>query len=149
MWDFKSKTLAATLSNPNNGQESGAVTAMAVSNNGYHLAVAYASSTAPQVAIWDLRKQKVIANLNQSEETRRLATVDAVAFDESGKYVVYGGTSAADGDAGGIVVSTVKEWGVTAYWSVPTKVDTLAWVGSAIAALSKSEGKITLIGKSN
>jgi len=116
VWDLKSKSLASTLtpssrktspSPPENDDD--AVTAVQFSNNGYHIAVAHASSH--RVVVWDLRKQKQVAVLNAVTATAAtpviLTSVRAVAFDESGKYLAYSG-------CGGVQITTVKEWGVTA-----------------------------------
>ena len=59
---------------------------------------------------WDLRKQKTISILNNQESKDPLKSVSCLAYDESGKYLAFGGE-------GGVHVTTVKEWGTTA--SIP------------------------------
>jgi WD40 repeat protein len=151
VWDFRNKCLASTLffkADENAVEVADAVTDLVFSNNGYHLAVAYASGV---VRVWDLRKQSVVATMNQvvegdSEEVKKnkLATVDTVAFDDSGKYLAYGG-------AGGIRVTTVKEWGITAQADVKL-VSSLVW-GSAkdkssfsMAVCSEKKRNVTFYG---
>jgi len=61
--------------------------------------------------VWDLRKLKCIATLNEqakeadNEEEGKTAPVKAVAFDPSGKFMVYGG---GEGGATATIV-TVKD----------------------------------------
>lgn len=133
VWDFRSKTLAATLKE---GDADDAVVDIEFSSNGYHLAVAYSSGI---VRVWDLRKQKVLATLNESEDGK-LSTVDAVCFDVSGKYLAYGGT-------GGTRITTVKEWGITA--SMNGKLVTgLAWGPLTLAACSEKQRNVMFFGAS-
>ena len=70
-------------------------------SNGYHLATSHSSAA---VRFWDLRKQKTIATLNQE---KGLNSVTSLAYDDSGKYLAYGGK-------GGVEITTVKEWKTTA-----------------------------------
>lgn len=82
---------------------------MKFSENGYHLATAHQTSST--VRVWDVRKQKAIATLNSStdngDENAVLKSVSCLTFDDSGKYLAYGGD-------GGVHVTTIKEWGLTA-----------------------------------
>ena len=65
--------------------------ALAFSSNGYHLAVA----TESVVQVRDIRKGKVLTTLEGSN-------IQCVAFDESGKYLSYGGKE-------GVTIVTAKE----------------------------------------
>lgn len=121
IWDLKNKSMAGTLS----GSE--AIVSVTVSNNGYHIASTNKSGV---VAVWDLRKQKLVASLN--EEQGELGSVHSVAFDPSGKYLSYGGEK-------GIRVSTVKEWGVTA--SFNSAADHLTWAGAAMMVSAGRKGR--------
>jgi len=141
VWDFRSKTLAATLKE---GDAVDAVTAVEFSSNGYHLAVAYKSGL---VRVWDLRKQNVIATLNETANAdanaadgKLLKSVDTVGFDDSGKYLAFGGS-------GGMRITTVKEWGITAAVDAPL-VSGLAWGTSLMVACSEKQRNVTFYGAS-
>lgn len=153
VWDFRNKSLASTLTMTAEGaysatESADTVTDLDFSNNGYHLAVAYASGL---VRVWDLRKQTVVVTMNQvvesdSEDIKKnmLTTVDTVAFDDSGKYLAYGGV-------GGIRVTTVKEWGITA--QVDSKlVSSLVWKSGndkssfSMAVCSEKKRNVTFYG---
>jgi len=157
LWDLKSKNVASTLACPgSDGNVS--VVAICVSNNGYHVAAAYSDA---KVRVWDLRKQKLVAALNENSNEEEAAasalleTVECVDFDDSGKYLAYGGT-------GGIRITTIKEWGVTASYddsdaddSGSSKkkaakkhpVSNVAWVGaSGIVATSKKHREVEFYG---
>ena len=94
------------------GEGEDAVSAVAVSNNGYHIAAGYASST---LRFWDLRKQKVVASLD-----KQLDSISTVAFDKAGKYAAFGG-------AGGLKITTIKEWGTTASLETKKPVSGIVW----------------------
>ena len=94
------------------GEEGEATTAVAISNNGYHIAVGYDSST---VKFWDLRKQKVVATLE-----KQLDSIETVTFDKAGKYAAMGGK-------GGVKITTIKEWGTTASFETKHPVSGIVW----------------------
>lgn len=104
---------------------------MDVSNNGYHMAVAHASAT---VKFWDLRKQSLIATIKDE-----LDSVTNVVFDEGGKYVAMGGK-------GGVKITTVKEWGISATLAHNHPTSGLVWVKGVLAASSEKERFVHLYG---
>ena len=131
LWDFKSQSLAVTLTAPPGS--AGAVTAVAVSNNGYHIAAAYAPSN--HVLVWDLRKQAVLATLNPDDGDDHLDAVAAVQFDDAGKYLAYSGNN----NNGSLTVSVaeVKKWSTKARFEAPelrASGGGLVWGKSWIAA---------------
>ena len=135
IWDFRSTTLAGTLTEGKDA-DLGTVTGISISNNGYHVAVAYGSG---KVLVWDLRKQKVLATLNGEESgDGRLESVLAVGFDDSGKYLAYCGK-------GGVRVTTVKEWDSTASIA-GSLVSGLVWGQSWMASCSNKGRKVTFYG---
>jgi pre-mRNA-processing factor 19 len=154
LWDFCNKSLASTLTIKTTSAgdadmdvdaDADATVAMEFSNNGYHLAVSYASGL---VRVWDLRKQTVVATVNKpkndNEEDNKdspnaLESVETVSFDDSGKYLAYGGI-------GGIRITTVKEWGITA--QVDGKlVSRIVWGStSGLAACSEKKRNVTFYG---
>lgn len=93
IWDLKTQSLAATL------DESGLapVQSVKVSPNGYHIGAAHADGA---VRIWDLRKSKCLATFSAKGDT------NVVAFDQAGKFVLYGAGST-------ITAVPVKEWSKT------------------------------------
>ena len=96
--------------------------AIAFSSNGYHLATAH--KKASTVRVWDLRKQKTLAILNTAEGgAATLGSVMCLAYDDSGKYLAYGGT-------GGVHVTTVKEWGITAQLPLDHTVNSVVWASN-------------------
>jgi Prp19/Pso4-like len=123
LWDFKSQQLAGTLINPLYDNQNKldeqqqqtklyTVTSMEFSNNGYHLAVAYKESGI--IHIWDIRKQTILATMNQDH--MKLEQVRSVKFDDSGKYLAYSGCI---GDDLMVEITTVKKWDRTASFRVP------------------------------
>jgi pre-mRNA-processing factor 19 len=110
IWDFKSQSLAGSLpaSSP---EQDGVVVAVQFSNNGYHIAAAHQSGL---IRVWDLRKQKVIAELNRTSGVDPLKHIESVQFDDSGKYLAFSG-----GETLTVCISTVKEWDITAKWVAP------------------------------
>ena len=107
LWDFKSQKLASTM-----GSGGAAMESIEFSPNGYHLATVGDS----EVTVWDLKKQASIASLKE------LPSPKSCAFDAAGKYLAYGGKN-------GVVVTTVKEWGVTCRKEFGGT--SVAWVGSS------------------
>ena len=97
------------------GDDGDATTAVAVSNNGYHIAVGHDSTA---LRFWDLRKQKVVANLE-----KQLGSIKTVAFDRAGKYAAFGGK-------GGVKITTIKEWGTTASFVTKKMVSGIVWSSS-------------------
>eukprot|EP00934_Nitzschia_sp_Nitz4_P005159 Nitzschia sp. Nitz4//scaffold6_size259037//92749//94444//NITZ4_001064-RA/size259037-augustus-gene-0.289-mRNA-1//1//CDS//3329556863//5149//frame0 len=138
LWDFKSKTLASRLQE--SASEEDAVTCIAFSNNGYHLATGHKSAA---VRFWDLRKQKTMATMNADQSI--LTSVDSVAYDPSGKFVTMGGQ-------GGVVVTTVKEWGTTAK-IVPDNanagISNVAWVGAGLVCTQVAISQVSWLGQSS
>ena len=116
------------------GDDGDAVSAVEFSNNGYHIAVVQHSGV---VRVLDLRKQKSVATLNGESAIKH---VTSVAFDPSGKYLAYGGTST-------IAVTTVKEWGATASISAHKSASSLVWGGSyGLVASSDKERQVRFYG---
>ena len=97
------------------GEEGDATTAVAISNNGYHIAAGYDSTA---VRFWDLRKQKVVATID-----KQLESIRTVAFDRAGKYAAFGGK-------GGVKITTIKEWGTTATLETKQPVSGIVWSSS-------------------
>ena len=83
--------------------------ALAFSNSGYHLAVATEST----VQVRDIRKSKVLYTLEGSN-------IQCVAFDQSGKYLAYGGSQ-------GVSIVTAKEGNAVASIGEKTKVSNVVW----------------------
>ena len=110
--------------------------AIAFSNNGYHVATSHSSAT---VRVWDLRKQKTIATLNPDKSL--LEAVSTLAFDESGKYLAYGGK-------GGVQITAVKEWGETAKLASKSPVSAIAWGEAMIATTSEGDRVVSIHQKS-
>lgn len=134
VWDLKSQSLGSTLQDP---ARTDSIMSVEISNNGYHVAVAHASD---EVVVWDLRKQSTIATLNDPSGENRLSKVATVRFDASGKYLAYGGV-------GGIRITTVKEWGVTA--SIETKkagVNVVMWGADWIASSNSKKREVEFYG---
>jgi pre-mRNA-processing factor 19 len=126
LWDLKNRTLAATLSG-DEGQ--GPLTAVAVSENGYHIAAAHGSSSS--VALWDLRKQK---------QTGAVAgPCDALAFDDSGKYLAVGG-------AGSLRIFTAKDKTQAAALQVEADVAGLRWVLNKLSVVSGKGRDVSFYG---
>lgn len=99
LWDFNKQAVSNTLETTN----AGAVTAVAASNNGYHVAAAYANAT---VVLWDLRKRSILLTWNSQDDDGEnvLTSVTAVQFDDSGKYLAYSGTRSQNS----VVVNVVE-----------------------------------------
>eukprot|EP00428_Durinskia_dybowskii_P011482 CAMPEP_0170218018 /NCGR_PEP_ID=MMETSP0116_2-20130129/8678_1 /TAXON_ID=400756 /ORGANISM="Durinskia baltica, Strain CSIRO CS-38" /LENGTH=484 /DNA_ID=CAMNT_0010468659 /DNA_START=81 /DNA_END=1532 /DNA_ORIENTATION=+ len=110
MWDFKNRNLASTMKD---GDDS--VTTISFSDNGYHLATGHASA---KVRFWDLRKQEIIATMNGDGSL--LQSISSISYDPSGKYAAFGGK-------GGLVVTTVKDWGTTLKIEVDNPVSGIGW----------------------
>ena len=106
------------------GGEGDAITTVAVSNNGYHIAAGHDSTA---VHFWDLRKQKIVATLD-----KQLESIKTVSFDRAGKYAAMGGK-------GGVKITTIKEWGTTATYETKKPVSGIVWSNS-----SKSNTNIML-----
>lgn len=115
VWDFSAQTLSTTLPSPAGAV---AVTAVAASNNGYHIAAAYANAT---LLVWDLRKKAVLATLNgeeDSEDAKKLLSITAVQFDDSGKYLAYSGNHGKNKSLL-VKVTEVKKWSTVAQFEAP------------------------------
>lgn len=107
------------------------MTTITFSENGYHLATGHASAA---VRFWDLRKQKTIATMNGDGSL--LDSITTIAYDDSGKYAAFGGNR-------GIIVTTVKEWGVTTKIEADKPVSGMGWTKTGIATCSDKERAIT------
>lgn len=129
MWDFKNKALASTMKDGDD-----AVTTIAFSDNGYHLATGHQSAA---VRFWDLRKQKTIATLNGDGSL--LQSITTIAYDDSGKYAAFGGKE-------GFVITTVKEWGITAKMAADKPISGIVWTKMGIASCSDKERVISFYG---
>jgi pre-mRNA-processing factor 19 len=137
LWDFKSQSLADTILSSG---LSSPVTSVDCSNTGYHIAAAYQSGA---VLVWDLRKQQVLATINQQQGTKDGDLLDAVVsvkFDDSGKFLAYSGNR-RDGGGLGIGIVTVKEWNKTTMLTAPSFSATagLIWGPTWIAAAASSK----------
>lgn len=133
IWDFKSKTKAVSLKT--DGAD--AVVCVDISNNGYHIAAAYASGL---VRIWDLRKSSIIETINDGED--KVATVLAVKFDPSGKYLAYSGE-------GGSRIVAAKEWNTLIARLEATQASGLAWGDKWIAKCSTKKKEIAFYSAGN
>jgi pre-mRNA-processing factor 19 len=124
LYDLKSKSLASTLT-----QTATNITSLAISNNGYHIAVTHADfndNTSGIMDVWDLRKQKVLATVTTAQ--------GAVGFDPAGKYLAYGCKE-------GISIVPVKEWNtVTATLEYESPPTALVWGEAWMAAASSDVG---------
>ena len=111
------------------------VVAMEWSSNGYHLASAHASGV---VRVWDLRKAKMIAELNNGGDDD-LKSVSSLAFHEGGKYLAYGG-------GGGIHITMAKEWKVLAKIDSVKSASGLVWSSEWMASSTSSGRAVTFHG---
>jgi len=99
------------------------IVTIAFSSNGYHYAAAHASAA---VKVWDLRKGKMLAEVNTSGDDV-LKSVDSLAFHPDAKYLAYGGH-------GGMHITMVKEWKISASLDVKIASSILwdaKWIVSA------------------
>lgn len=80
IWDVKEQTNVATFEG-----HSGALRAMAFSENGYYMATAAEDAT---VKLWDLRKLRAFHTI----EFDAGQDINALAFDYSGSYLAIGGS---------------------------------------------------------
>lgn len=131
MWDFKNRNLASTMKD---GDDS--VTTIAFSDNGYHLATGHATA---KVRFWDLRKQEIITTMNGDGSL--LQSISSIIYDASGKYAAFGGR-------GGLVVTTVKDWGATLRIEMDNAVSGIGWTKRGIATCSEREQVISFYGSS-
>lgn len=116
LWDFKSKQLATVLKYPKKNDVASKIKNIVFSNNGYHIATVTERArnnddsdvNHNDVQVWDLRKQKMIAELNTDSadnESLLLSEVSSLSFDPMGnKYMAFGGSG------GMIHVITIKDW---------------------------------------
>ena len=96
------------------------------------------SHSSAAVRFWDLRKQKTIASLNQE---KGLNTVTSLAFDDSGKYLAYGGK-------GGVEITTVKEWKTTASFAGKSVVVSgIVWGESMVMKCNDKGREVEFYGK--
>jgi pre-mRNA-processing factor 19 len=133
LWDFKSQKLAATMGG---GDDAAAMEKIVFSSNGYHLATVAANGKA---TIWDLKKQASLVVLDSSSCDGFIPLVTAIAFDPSGKFVVYGGDK-------GMVLTAVKEWTVICQVA-QAKLSHLAWTtNKQIVSASMKERTVRFYG---
>jgi pre-mRNA-processing factor 19 len=156
LWDFKSQSLAGTLELPQNlkvatPEKDFTVTSVEFSNNGYHVAVAYAAGI---LAVWDLRKQSILKILNDDSDDKKLDRIVSVQFDPSGKYLAYSGSIGSDMV---VAITTVKAWSRTMTFqesnveACPGLVWGKTWIAvSAIeSGASKRDSNIVFFGLSS
>lgn len=94
------------------------------------MATAHASGA---VRVWDMRKSKLVTELNTGDE--HLKSVTDLSFHPDGKHLAYGGH-------GGVHITLAKEWKVSAVLDV--KVATgLLWDYKWIASSSDKGRTIT------
>jgi WD40 repeat protein len=87
-----------------------------------------------KVTFWDLRKQKALATIKDE-----LDSVTAVTFDKGGKYAAMGGK-------GGVKITTVKEWGITASLESKHPASGLVWTKSTLAFSSDKDRAVHFFG---
>ncbi|KAJ1642699.1 hypothetical protein LPJ64_005483 [Coemansia asiatica] len=123
--DVKQKQVLATL-DVASALESKAVTGLDFSENGYY----FASASAQEVAVWDLRKQKkaqswalsdIIQDDNKLTPDKDAEFIDA-RFDFSGKYFAIA--------AENIHVFRVKGWSQLTTLTASDCIKSISWVGS-------------------
>jgi pre-mRNA-processing factor 19 len=124
--DLKSRSLATTLPG-SEGQ--GPVTSVEISENGYHIAAAHSSSSA--VALWNLRKQKQIGTV--------AGPCEALAFDDSGKYLAVGGATS-------LRIVNVKDQVQVAALHVERDISGLCWNLNKLAVVSGKVRDISFFG---
>ena len=103
------------------------VTCIAISENGYTIAVSHASAV---VRVWDVRKNKLAATMNDL-----FGSVGVVAFDKSGKYLAMGGDS-------GVKITTVKQWGTTASYETKNPISGVVWSKTGLETCSDKDRSI-------
>lgn len=87
IWDLKAVTKVETLQGHN-----GPIRTLDFSENGYYLAVAASSTSAPaEVKIWDLRKIAVAGVISLPEEYSSSGPIRAVKFDPAGAFLAVAG----------------------------------------------------------
>lgn len=130
LWDLKNKCPAGTMQH-SAAETEDAVVCLTFSSNGYNVASAHASGA---VKVWDMRKSKFVAEVNISGDDV-LKSVTALAFHPDGKYLAYGGQ-------GGLHITLLKEWKVSA--SLAIKVATsILWDPKWIATASDRGRTVT------
>ena len=100
------------------------VSTIVFSKSGYHFATSHAAGA---VRVWDIRKNKVLAELNVTGD-KLLQSVTGLPFHPNGKCLAYGGD-------GGLNVVMVKEWTVTSV-SDNTDATGLVWGSQWLASIS-------------
>ena len=118
---------------PQEGDED-KIVAIEFSNNGYHLATSNASGI---VRAWDLRKQKVLQTLNNSEGA---PPCSVLAFDDSGKYLAYGGDKL-------VQVCVVKDGSSVTTIELKSPVSGIAWGAEFLATSSDKDRKVWFHGE--
>lgn len=127
LWDLKNKQVGATF----RSEKEDTAVGIAFSSNGYHFASAHASGA---VRVWDMRKNKMLAEMNITGD-KLLNSVKSLAFHPDGKHLAYAGD-------GGVHVTSVKEWKVSA--QLPVKDATgVVWHPEWIVSTSGSERAVT------
>lgn len=121
IWEVRAQAPIATLQGPQPPASpsplyaAAPITALAFSENGYHLA----SAGGGGARTWDLRKLAPLAQLASPLEAETSAGVTALAFDASGRYL-----AATEGRRVGI-------YGAKQSWNILGHVDALAGKGQA------------------
>ncbi|KAJ2778989.1 hypothetical protein H4R18_004263 [Coemansia javaensis] len=127
--DVKQKQTLATLDVASAHGDGAAVGSLHFSENGYY----FATVSAGEAAVWDLRKQKkahswTVADLAPEAAGDAAPTFAAARFDASGKYLVL--------VAGSIYVIKVKGWGLLATLPAGESATTaIAWCGPISASI--------------
>lgn len=104
VWDLKTQKIDSTLKC---NDDKNSIDSIAFSENGYHLATS--SSSSPTLLVWDLRKMKTVATIDNSQSSGDdkdgggTGNVRSVAFDPDGTHLAYSGE-------GGTRVCVVKDW---------------------------------------
>jgi pre-mRNA-processing factor 19 len=122
IWDLRAGKIASVLQ----GHTDQPILSIAFSENGYHVA---SSSNNDTILLWDLRKQKVVAQIsatNEGEEGNSLL-ITSMAFCPIGKYIAFGTNT------GSITIHTGKDW--------DTKVNLSS--SSSSGSKSKENGAVT------
>ncbi|KAJ2477311.1 hypothetical protein EV174_004658 [Coemansia sp. RSA 2320] len=121
IFDLKQQQTLATLDAANSTESAKEVTGLHFSENGYY----FATVSSHKVAVWDLRKQKMVqswtvADLPESDSAED-ALFTAARFDWSGKYLALAAHS--------IHVLNVKGWQHLAVLPCADTVQAVQWVG--------------------
>lgn len=127
LWDLKNKQVGATFES----DKEDAAVSIVFSSNGYHFASAHVSGA---VRVWDMRKNKMLAEMNLSQD-KLVNSVTSLAFHPDAKHLAYAGD-------GGLHVTTVKDWKVSAQLDVKD-VTGVVWDHEWIVTTSGGDRAVT------